>query len=547
MAICKGVIVAVFAFLLGITEAFVSIHVERKVSMPLKSSLMMVMKKNKDTTTYVKPKNKNEGDRIGSTLKTMQDYVNEFHKLKTLSEEAPDLSLTKSAQSLFDTMFKKWFENDNDELEPDTEIYNLLLSIYANCGEMKITEKLLHRMETGRADYVPEPNIKTYLNFMKGWMLKGNLDEARSVFDRIELCDKCDVQVTIEICNSFLELLIQSNEGNKAAKLSEDMINRMITNENCSYPVPNTETFSLVLSCIIRHSDKGRNLKVRDSVKRLIEKMENIQGVNPYHGDVVNMNIKSISDVSRTEADAFQAEHLLFNMLERYKTKPVLENRPNASAFINTIRSWKYVKSDQAPLHARKILNILNDFYVVELDHGNSVENLKPDNRVYNACLDVIARSNSCTKSIEAQELLQDMNQIYHRNGDIDFAPNQRTFNNIINACAFTEGGYEVSKEALRIMFDVFKQMKNSDRFQPNQATYGMILKGCSNLVADITKRKNLVEPVFRACCKEGYCSDFVIESMILATDSEFAQLLCGLDFFSGGSIPEEWRRNLKQ
>jgi pentatricopeptide repeat protein len=419
-------------------------------------------------------------------------------------------------------MFNKWFENDNDDLEPDTRIYNLLISTYANCGNMVVAEKILDRMETGQVDYVPEPDAETYEFMMKGWSLNGDLDKAAEVLERIENKHPDDFS-HIDIYNAFLEILKRS-EDEKAEQLAELILDRMIAKEHLNIPSPNVESFSLVISCIIRNSGKTKKSNVRRKVKSLITKMNTIKNINPNHKDIVNLNIKSLADVCKSEAAAFEAEGLLFDMMERYEKASILEERPSASVFINSIHAWKNVKSNEASDRALALFKLLNEFYRIELDRGLAVEDLKPDIRACNACMDVMARSNSDKKGIESLELLQRMKEEYEKLGDIDLAPNLRSYNTVINACAFTKGNEVASKNALRVMFDAFKEMKKSENCEPNQATYGLLLKGCSNLIADETKRQNLAEQVFRACCKAGHCSDFVVDSFELATSSSFVE-----------------------
>ena len=517
---------------------------------PARSMKSLGAKRNNSAQTTVKKNKKPKVKQDGLQLKTKQDFLEQFEALRYLSEEEPDQDLPSKAQDLFDTMFNTWFENDNDDLEPDTTIYNVLLSIYANCGNMGLAEKILDRMETGQADYVPEPNFETYLSIMKGWSLLGDLDKAVEVLDRLENKQYDDMETNdgvsrVDIYNAFLEMAKRS-EDEEAVQKVELILERMIANqEDVIIPPPNVETFSLAISCIIRNAGKTKKSKVRQKVKHLIERMNTIENINPNHKDIVNLNIKSLADVSRSEAVAFEAESLLFDMMGRYENTSNIDERPSARVFINTMHAWKNVKSDEAHERALALFNLLKDFYRIEFDRGLPVTDLKPDTRVYNACMDVIARSNSSKKGVECLELLQRMKEEYEKFNDIDLAPNLRSYNNVINACAFTKGNEVVSKNVLRVMFDTFKEMKKSETCQPNQATYGLLLKGCSNLIADELKRQNLAEQVFRACCKAGHCSDFVVDSFEMATSSSFVESVLGGDLTEGVRIPEDWRCNL--
>jgi pentatricopeptide repeat protein len=548
------------ASLLATSDSFFPSCLHRLTSAPhiirennlfhVKPITTLCAKSNKPVQAPVKKKKATDVIQNGPQLKTKQDFIDQFEALKYLSEEAPDEDLPSKAQDLFDTMFNRWFENDNDDLEPDTKIYNLLICIYANCGNMVVAEKILNRMETGQTDFVPEPDTETYELMMKGWSLNGDLDKAEEVLDRVQNKHHDETEndngiSQFGLYNAFLEILKRSEEE-EAGQRAEVILDRMITNQESNVPSPNVESFTLALSCIIRNSRKIKSSIVRQKVRSLIGRMNAIENVNPNHKDIVNLNIKSLADISRSEAVAFEAESLLFDLMELYEKTSSLEERPSASIFINTIHAWKNVKCDEARVRALELLNLLKEFYRIELDRGLPVEDLKPDHRVYNACMDVIARGKSDNKGIESLKLLQEMKEECEKFNDNALAPNLRSYNNVINACAFTKGNEAASKNALRVMFDTFKEMQKSENCQPNQATYGLLLKGCFSLIADESKRENLAEKVFRACCKAGYCSDFVVESFELATSSSFVESVLGGDLTEGVRIPEDWRCNLK-
>ena len=60
-----------------------------------------------------------------------------------LSNISGDSDLCQQAQVVFDGMYETWFEDDDEDMEPTLEIYNLLISIYANCGDLKSAEGIL--------------------------------------------------------------------------------------------------------------------------------------------------------------------------------------------------------------------------------------------------------------------------------------------------------------------------------------------------------------------------------------------------------------------
>ena len=101
-------------------------------------------------------------------------------------DDASRFDIRAAAQSLFDEMIEKYMVEDEEDLKPDLDIYNLLLRIYALCPEkyyddeageeesyddesadgddnsMTMTELVLNRMEEDVM--LPTPNRISYLN-----------------------------------------------------------------------------------------------------------------------------------------------------------------------------------------------------------------------------------------------------------------------------------------------------------------------------------------------------------------------------------------------
>lgn len=107
--------------------------------------------------------------------------------------------LAKRAQRIFDEMYEKWVTGGDDceDLEPTTEIYNLLIDVYSHDDDTGTNDKgveiaagILEKMEDsalGEGDVeLPSPDISTYLS--------GSLSQFQIfVFQYYCLCVCCTI------------------------------------------------------------------------------------------------------------------------------------------------------------------------------------------------------------------------------------------------------------------------------------------------------------------------------------------------------------------
>jgi pentatricopeptide repeat protein len=465
--------------------------------------------------------------------------------LSFLSSVSDDPDFCERAQEIFDSMFKNWVEEDDEDLEPTIEIYNFLVSIYANCGDMKTVSIILSKMENSEMEDVPSADMNTYIATMEGFGKRGNLKKAEEVLDKMRI----EYDPTLEPFHTILSLWKKSGDWNSPEK-AELLLKEMIGNEE-NAPSPTTDTFSAVMECFNRNSHRSKSHLVPGKLEDLVGIMRDLSDngnddVNPHDRSIVNEQIKSLSKNKNKNA-ALQAEELLVGMIERFQVSNDEREKASASCYINTINVWRNSKTAESAKRAIALLKLLQDAYDTELKAGRDGTNLKPDNRVYNAVMNVVSRSRAKDKATQAQSLLDQLQSLHDSSNDSDFAPNLKTYNYVISACAFSRGNESECKETMRLMIETFNKMRNSEiqTIHPNPVTFGLFLKGCGNLIDDEKTKQTVVENLFRKCCRDGCVSDFVLDALMEATSTPFVETLLGTSVDEDGiQIPEEWTRN---
>ena len=129
---------------------------------------------------------------------------------------------------------------------------------------------------------------------------------------------------------------------------------------------------------------------------------------------------------------------------------------------------------------------------------------------------------------------------------DKDVTPNLRTFNNILNACAYTKGEPKELMSAFRIAVDVINDLRKSQTLTLNPVSYGLFLRCCTQLMPPSDKREAVVENIFRKCCNDGQLGSYVLHELSHAASPELCTKLLGGDMEDGVNLPMEWSRNVK-
>ncbi len=535
-------------------------------------------------------------------LKTFQDFQEKFEaiaflqsmqnqELKGKSQEGYSSSYaefgedySQEAQALFDKMFEEWYMNEKDDLEPSNDIYNFLIDIYSNSNSaknpMQIPEQILQKMENGGGDNVPTPNTNTYIVIMKGWAIAKDMAKVESTFERLqqryEQTSDPQVYPTTDAYNTLLSAWLKSEikyAPNKAENVLFKIMERGRINNvqsssaqssttqeepsedekdsessidiSSSSIGPNSKSFYLVMSCYVRDkfsSQSTKAAKINELLQLMKEwKIQNVDAdVDPKHKNISNIRIKAAKT-------AIDAESILFNMIDEYQREGNGNHRPDAASFINTMNSWRDSRSKEAPQRCLELLDLLTEIYQIESDSDKDATDLKPDKRVYNAVQNVWCRSRERNKAQEVKKLLTKLMSLYEEHEDDDYLPSVRQWNNVLNACVYTKGDKVVRKEVMKIMVETFNELRNASSVDANHVSYGLFLKGCSNLLPSGAKQQTIIENVFRKCCREGLVSEFVFNTFVESSSPELCERLFGGDIHNdddGIRIPEEWARN---
>lgn len=122
--------------------------------------------------------------------------------------------------------------------------------------------------------------------------------------------------------------------------------------------------------------------------------------------------------------------------------------------------------------------------------------------------INAVAKSNLLGKSKIAAKLLQRMKSVSIR-------PLTITYNNILNACAFSDPMVEARREVLDIAMIMLKEVQES--CGANFITYGTALRVIGIFEDDSVARWRLARDTFRKCCTDGQLNKLVMNQLKFA------------------------------
>ena len=152
--------------------------------------------------------------------------------------------------------------------------------------------------------------------------------------------------------------------------------------------------------------------------------------------------------------------------------------------------------------------------------------------------INAVAKSKILGKAKLATRLLRRMEHVALR-------PLTITYNNILNACAFSDPHEEDRKEILDIALYMLKEAKRT--CGANFITYGTCLRVIGTFEDDVSERWRLTREIFRSCCEDGQITKLVLNQVrFVASPAQYALLLNEVTDERTGKIRNTYTRNAR-
>lgn len=438
-------------------------------------------------------------------------------------------------------------------IRPDVRSYTKVINAISRSGRIdagEVAEKILKRMEklyeTGENMSV-KPNTYTYTGVIEAYANSGAHGAAHEAARICELMETkfdegdLDVKPTARSFNAVINAWAKSGEEG-AAQRAENCLDRMeeLYEAGNVDVKPNTYNFNSVINAWANSGEVGAPQRAEE----ILERMEHLHEAGEDDVRPTTVSFNAVIDAyakSGEEGSARKAEELLRHMEDLYKSGQNPDAKPNVRSFNSVINVWAKSGEKGSAQKAEEVLDLMEKLY----EAGN--EDVKPDATSFSTVINAWARSYNFGKAERALNILRHMKDLYNA-GNENVRPNVIIYNAVMNACAYTMGNLSEQTRAVEIAHAVLKDLEKSAFGKPDQVTYGTFLKVCANQMAESDTRRQIVEAVFRKCCKDGQLGNLVLQQLKTITSDEHYEKLVGRSIdedVSVDDLPSDWTCNV--
>jgi hypothetical protein len=136
--------------------------------------------------------------------------------------------------------------------------------------------------------------------------------------------------------------------------------------------------------------------------------------------------------------------------------------------------------------------------------------------------------------------------QILRRMEHVALRPLTITYNNILNACAFSDPRGGNRKEVVDIAMSILREAQET--CGANFITYGTCLRVIGNFEDDSSERWRLTRDTFRSCCSDGQLTRLVMNQVkFAASPAQYSLLLSETTDVRTGRLHDACTKNARR
>ena len=371
-----------------------------------------------------------------------------------------------------------------------------------------------------------KPNLTTINTALTVYAKEGTPTSAKLAED---LFAKAENDYGIQLDTLTFNLIINihskaqtSSSAEKNIKLLDMMESRFRANFGSSQntAMPDSLTYTSVIDSISKSSLSNRGLQADEIYQRMDSFHRNYGGMRPTT-EVMNAILNAYA-MSKEKKAVKRAEQILQDMQERFESGEKLI-KPNRRTYNTCLK-----------VYSLRGLGDKAECLLEEMERAfiNGHLDLSPDCRSYTTAISAYARGNSPGKAANALKILNRMCESFNAGNKLS-KPAVEAFNSCLNASAYSNLREE-NIEAFLVAVSAFL-MLGRNGVAPDSTTYATFLKACSKVIPKGDDREQVVEVIFRRCCRDGLVNDFVRSQLRFAatSSSHFQSMLREETYFN--------------
>lgn len=435
-------------------------------------------------------------DALASSYPTVKpDYNchNEYFNALTESVNQQQVSGIEAAK-LAEQYLNKLLENDDESALPDKWSFAMVLSLISRSNapdSVARAEAIMTRLEqyhesSGRTEKT-RPNTNTYNSLMSCYTRHGK-KKAQKALKLLYKMKKIGTKYNPMALPSTVSYNIVMNafvksRSNDAPLKVEVLLNEMYDLYNATGDIrvrPNLRSLNVCLDAWAKSNIDGADerilgwiYKVRNETKYCSVKiLPDIWSYTHY--------LQALSRSGRPRMGD-EAERVL-NEVEQLYQSGYQGLKPNVLTFTSAIHCIALSGQDDSVERALAILDRMEDL------HAEGFGDIRPNLFTYNCVINTIAKSKRRNKADTAVQILRRMQSVALRPGCV-------SFNNVINACAFSNHPDDDPESILQIALDVLKEAQGGPG--ANWITYQGTIRVICSFVSDPGKYVKFLRLMF--------------------------------------------------
>jgi Pentatricopeptide repeat domain/PPR repeat len=353
-------------------------------------------------------------------------------------------------------LYEVMLDSGDETCEPDRLSFNLLLLILNRGGapdlatraESAVAKMQAYHERKGRT-YKTLPTVSTYNALMTCYTRFGNSEKAQkalSLLNKMKRLGELDNPAARPDTVSYN--LAMNAIGKSRQRDAPVRVEKLLHEMNTEYARtgdprirPNRRSINACLDAWAKSGLDGAD----ERIKAWIEKMQQAHEKNGQSPDIWSYThyLQALSKTGNPRMGD-EAERVLQEVEEMYR-KGYQSVKPNVLTFTNVIHCIALSGQDDSVERALAILDRMEDL------HASGYGDVRPNLFTYNAVINTVAKSKRRGKAEVAMQLLQRMQSVALRPGCV-------SYNNVINACAFSNHADDDPASILQIALNVLKQ-----------------------------------------------------------------------------------------
>jgi hypothetical protein len=195
----------------------------------------------------------------------------------------------------------------------------------------------------------------------------------------------------------------------------------------------------------------------------------------------------------RNPSSADEAERILAMMEDKSRDFRSNNLKPDVLTYTNVLHCIALSESDDSFQRAYAILS--------KMENGDG--DVRPNVYTYNVLINVVAKSKLPGKAKIAVQLVNRMKEVAIR-------PITITYNNALNACAYSNKGRDDRKEVVHVATMILKEAQETSG--ANYISYSTYLRVIRFFVSDRLEQWRLIRKTFRRCCEDGQLTPSIMK-----------------------------------